>query len=85
MGAIEATHREGPIQGTKIKFTYTWIQILLDPTGSSVLCLTNEVAIIALRGLGQWMTKNAIFVALRINIYYKQYFCGFADLSLLQP
>ena len=85
MGGVEATHRRGPIQGTTVKFTYTWIQIILDPTGSSALCLTNEIAIIALRGIGQWMTKNAIFTASRVGIFYKQYFCGFADVSLLQP
>ena len=85
MGAIEETHRSGPIQGTRITFRYAWTQIVIDPTGSPTVCLTDEVAAVALRGIGQWMTRNAIFREMAIRIHYEQYFCGRALVSLLRP
>ena len=84
MGKLEDTNPGDPIEDHKLTFNSTWVQIVLEDQGSPTGRFLNDIASWTLRGIAEWMTKNDHFQAISVKVYYNHYFCGVAEVGLLQ-
>ncbi|KAL6720171.1 hypothetical protein ACLMJK_002092 [Lecanora helva] len=83
MGKLEETHAGDPIDDNKLTFNYTWVQIILEDQGRPTGRFLNDIASWTLRGIAEWMAKNEWFRVMSVKVYFNNYFCGVAEVGLL--
>jgi len=84
MSKLEDTHAGDPIDDHKVTFSYSWVRIMLEDRGSPTGRFLNDIAGWTLKGIAEWMSKNDHFREMSVGVYYNHYYCGVAEVTLLQ-